>query len=116
MVREVPGREVPAVFGIFRPKVCVPIWIETKLSGAKLKFVLAHEVAHVKRWGELWCAITQVVCVVQRIRPGAWGFASQVRHHIEQAADDLALRRINAASESDDGELLIRYALCKKPR
>ena len=116
LVREVPGLEVPAVFGILRPTICVPCSMESNLSGTELKLVLAHEIAHVKRWDGLWCAITQVVCVVQWINPITWVLASRVRHHVEQAADDLALRRMNIGSESDYGELLIRYALCEKPR
>ncbi len=108
MLKEVDGLTVPAVFGIWRPTICLPTGSVADLSSDELRLVLLHEVAHVKRRDGLVLSLAMCVRAVHWFNPLAWLAVSRIRHYMEQAADDAALRRTPA--RTDYCHLLLKFA------
>ena len=81
---------VPMVWGIFRPVILLPIGADNWQT-ERLRAVLFHELAHIKRqdWGMQM--IAQVVCAVYWFNPLVWLAARWMRIEAEQACDDQVL-------------------------
>jgi len=95
--REIPrllvGERVtgPVVFGWLRPVVLLPVSAVTGLTEEQLLAVLAHELAHVRRYDFLVNALQRGVESVLFYHPGVWWLSSRVRKEREHCCDDLAL-------------------------
>lgn len=92
----------PAVFGAWRPSILLPADSVERFSDSELRFVLAHELAHVRR-GDLalgWAAAA-LTCLYW-FHPLVWLVNAQLRREREMACDDLVLK-----TTKQDGE---RYA------
>lgn len=109
-MKEVPGLTVPAVFGVWRSTICLPVGAMTKLSASELDLVLMHEVAHVKRRDGLVLTLVRFIRAIHWFNPLAWLVVAKIRTFMEQAADDVVVRRSPAEKHADYGRLLIDYA------
>jgi beta-lactamase regulating signal transducer with metallopeptidase domain len=58
-VRVVPGNQSPALMGLLRPTILLPQGALDNLREYQLRAVLAHEIAHVKRWPTARCAANE---------------------------------------------------------
>ena len=83
--------EVPAVVGWLRPVVLVPASALTGLTPQQLEVLLAHELAHVRRYDYL---VNIVQCVIETLlfyHPAVWWVSRRVREEREHCCDDLAV-------------------------
>jgi cell division protein FtsI (penicillin-binding protein 3) len=89
-VRVSPTIEAPVVVGVFRPVVILPTasrgWTEERMRA-----VLLHEFAHVRRYDGLALLIAQLVCTVYWFQPLAWYARSRLRRECELAADEAVI-------------------------
>jgi beta-lactamase regulating signal transducer with metallopeptidase domain len=92
------GAVMPATGGIVWPSVVLPQsadeWPEDRRRA-----VLAHELAHVKRFDTLTQALAQVACVLFWWHPAVWYAARRLRVERERACDDLVLHAGTRASD-----------------
>ncbi|HEX2080719.1 MAG TPA: M56 family metallopeptidase [Longimicrobium sp.] len=92
------GAVMPATGGIVWPSVVLPhtadAWPEDRRRA-----VLAHELAHVKRFDTLTQALAQVACVLFWWHPAVWYAARRLRVERERACDDLVLGSGTRASD-----------------
>lgn len=83
--------EVPTVIGWLRPIVLVPVSAFTGLSQQQLDALLAHELAHVRRYDYLINLLQVVAETLLFYHPAVWWVSKQIRTEREHACDDLAV-------------------------
>ncbi len=81
---------MPLTWGIARPRVLLPIQAEV-WTKSRLRNVLLHEMAHLKRGDPVALLICEVACAIHWFNPIVWLAASRMRMEREHACDDLVL-------------------------
>ncbi len=78
----------PAVCGLFRPVILLPQNLAPTLGSSRLRPVLLHELAHIKR-GDLWINLAQTILqIIYFYNPLLWLANSVIRRIREQAVDE----------------------------
>ena len=96
----------PAVCGLFKPIILMPTSLVAKLSLDKLKAVLIHELAHIKR-GDLWVNSMQTFLqIVYFYNPFVRLANAVVRRIREQAVDEMVLVALGAGAKSYSNTLI----------
>jgi HEAT repeat protein/beta-lactamase regulating signal transducer with metallopeptidase domain len=98
---------MPVATGLFRPSVIMPADADT-WSESRLRVVLLHELAHVKRRDCLTHVLAQAACALYWFNPLAWLAVKRARAERERACDDLVLACGTRGSEYAD--LLLEMA------
>lgn len=80
----------PLTLGVLSPRILLPVAAEGWSEG-RLRAVLLHEEAHVRRRDTLVQLAAQVVCALSWWNPLAWLAASRLRLEREHACDDAVL-------------------------
>ncbi len=83
--------QVPAVIGWLRPVILLPASALTGLTPLQLDALLAHELAHVRRYDYVVNLLQSVVETLLFYHPAAWWVSQQVREEREHCCDDLAV-------------------------
>jgi beta-lactamase regulating signal transducer with metallopeptidase domain len=89
-VHESAAVAAPLTTGVFRPRIVLPhIWRDWPAE--KLRAVLAHEAAHVRRRDGMIALFTQVNRCLFWFHPLAWWLEREILTTSEQAADEAAI-------------------------
>ena len=89
LLRE-PGATVPMTWGIFRPVILLPGEADG-WDDERRRVVLAHELAHVRRWDALTQWIAHLALAVYWFNPLVWVAVRRLREEREHACDDAVL-------------------------
>jgi hypothetical protein len=95
--------------GLWRPRLIMPPGLSRKLTDEELRFVLLHELAHVKRQDLAMLWLLTVVRVVHWFNPLAWVVVWAARRDVELACDATVLRRAGAETSMAYGATLLRF-------
>jgi len=82
----------PSVIGWLRPVILLPPAAAMGLTPQQLEAVLAHELAHIRRWDYLVNVFQVVAETVFFYHPAVWWTSSRIRLERELCCDDLAVR------------------------
>lgn len=92
---------VPMVVGLLRPVIVVPTFVLFGMPPAQLELILAHELAHVKRWDPLINALQGVIEALLFYHPSVWLVSRIVRvereHYCDRLTVSLFPNRVNYA-------------------
>ena len=83
--------EVPTVVGHLRPLILIPAGALVGLTPQQLEAVLAHELAHVRRYDYAVNLLQTAVETLLFYHPAAWWLSRRVRAEREHACDDAAV-------------------------
>jgi|GEM_PF-3443824 len=81
----------PMVIGHLKPVILVPIGLLTHLTPAQVEAMLAHELAHIKRYDFLINLLQSWVEILFFYHPAYWWIAAQVQNERENSCDDMAV-------------------------
>jgi len=101
-----PRVAVPVVWGITRPVLLLPADVDT-WPAERLRVVLLHELAHLKRWDGVSLILTRIAVSLFWFHPLAWTLERAGRSECERACDDLVLAGGTKPSEYADHLLAI---------
>ena len=80
----------PMVVGLLKPIILLPAGVLTGLPTPQIEAILAHELAHVRRWDYLVNLLQGVVETVLFHHPAVWWLSHRIRLEREYCCDDLA--------------------------
>jgi len=82
--------QVPCVVGWIRPIVLVPASALSGMGPAQLELILAHELAHIRRYDVLFNYLQTLVETLFFHNPAVWWISRQIRIEREHCCDDEA--------------------------
>jgi beta-lactamase regulating signal transducer with metallopeptidase domain len=83
--------QVPTVIGWLRPVILLPASALTGLTAQQLEAILAHELAHIRRYDYLINLLQTAVETLLFYHPAVWWVSKQARLEREHCCDDLAV-------------------------
>ena len=96
----------PFVCGLRRPRLVLSQSLLATTSSARLRQVVLHELAHIRRRDLLWCWVPTVMQIVYWFHPAAHWVAYRVQLERELACDQLAMEH-SGSSAHDYADTLI---------
>ncbi len=91
--------QAPAVIGWFRPIVFLPASALTGLSEEQLTLVIAHELAHIRRFDAFFNLLQVSVETLLFYHPAIWWLNRRIRVEREQCCDEMAVTLCGNAIE-----------------
>jgi bla regulator protein blaR1 len=83
--------QVPIVVGWLRPVVLIPASALAGLTPRQLEAVIAHELAHIRRYDYLVNLLQSAVEILLFYHPAVWWVSREIRQEREHCCDDVAV-------------------------
>ena len=93
----------PFILGIFRPVIYLP----SSLSEEEKRFVLAHELAHLRRLDHVWKPLGFLILSVHWFNPFCWLAYVLLCRDIELACDEKVIRELGRAERAAYSQTLL---------
>ncbi len=90
LIADIPGG--PSVAGWMRPVLLLPVSALAGLTPEQLEAVLAHELAHIRRYDYLANMLQTLVETLLFYHPAVWWVSGRIRQERELCCDDIAVR------------------------
>ena len=97
-LRLLPDLAGPIALGTLKPCVLLPAALLTRLPVDLLEALLAHELAHVRRWDYLANLLQSAVEALLFFHPVVWWLSARMRAERELVADDLSAALLGDAA------------------
>ena len=81
----------PTVVGVLRPTILLPLSLASGLSADELGALLAHELAHIRRYDHIFNLFQRIIEALLFFHPGVWLISRQIRLEREKCCDDLVV-------------------------
>jgi beta-lactamase regulating signal transducer with metallopeptidase domain len=95
----------PIVVGVLRSVILLPISLLANLPAAQVEAILAHELAHVKRYDYLVNLLQTMVETLFFYHPAVWWLSRRIRIERENCCDDLVVTALG--NRVDYGKALL---------
>lgn len=108
----------PSLYGFIRPRLLLPAGFTQSFSLPELRYVLLHELGHVKRGDILLNWLTTVLLILHWFNPLVWYAFSRMQADRELACDALALAHTKEAENQSYGQTIIKLleSFCRPVR
>ena len=100
----------PFVLGIVRPRVYLP----SDRSGKDMDYIIAHELAHLKRKDHWWKPLGYLLLGVHWFNPLCWAAYVMLCRDIELACDEKVAKDLTLPERKEYSEVLLSYALQRR--
>jgi D-alanyl-D-alanine endopeptidase (penicillin-binding protein 7) len=113
-LRLLPELDGPVAMGVLKPCVLLPAALLSRLPVDLLEALLAHELAHVRRWDYAANLLQSVVEALLFFHPVVWWLSARLRSERELVADEISADLLGSA---DGGRRLAQalHALSELP-
>ncbi|MDB5354175.1 MAG: blaR1 8 [Phycisphaerales bacterium] len=81
----------PVVIGTLRPVILLPLALATELSAAQVEAILAHELAHIRRYDHVVNVLQGLIEAFLFFHPAVWLVSARLREERENCCDDAVL-------------------------
>lgn len=104
----VTDRSCPAPFtmGVLRPVIFIPQELISSHKKARLSAIIAHEMAHIKRFDQLWIRCQNFLQIIYFFHPAVWIASRYINQSREQICDRLVLSS-GSVSPQDYGRSML---------
>jgi len=107
---QLPGTASPAMTGLFQPVIVLPEDFLEQFNEEELRWILLHEMAHMKRWDAPMQFLTQILQAIYWFNPLVWIAFACFRADRELACDAYVLDRQSPQTSHNYGRALIKVA------
>ena len=95
--------EGPAVYGIFRPRIILPVAYSEK----DLKYIIQHEKTHIRRGDNFWRLLGFLAAAIHWFNPFSWLFLKAYLSDLELACDESAVKDFTKEERKDYAKALL---------
>ncbi len=81
----------PAVTGIFKPRIFIPIQLLETMNEEEMRAILIHELVHIKRFDTVTNYVQYVLRVLYFFHPLVWYVNSVLKKYREEVCDDISV-------------------------
>lgn len=99
----------PFTYGLFRPIIILPDTLDCD-DALRLKYVLAHEIVHIRRCDVLWKALMILALCLHWFNPLVWVMFALVNRDLEISCDEAVLAEIEGSSKEYYAMTLLSFA------
>ncbi|EKN67027.1 hypothetical protein BABA_13372 [Neobacillus bataviensis LMG 21833] len=97
----------PAVYGMIRPKIIIPEELIGKLTLEEFRFVLSHELTHIKNKDLVVNTLLMIVKAIYWFNPLIWYSLNQVKQDCEVACDATVISTLKTEEVKKYGQTII---------
>ncbi|MES2790828.1 MAG: M56 family metallopeptidase [Planctomycetota bacterium] len=83
---------IPAVAGALRPVILLPTWLAAELDPQQLHIILAHEMAHIRRFDLVLNVLQRLLETLLFFHPVVWYVSRQLSFERENCCDDAVVQ------------------------
>jgi|GEM_PF-2403076 len=98
----------PSLFGLFKPKLLLPVSLLNHFSSEQLKHVLVHELFHYRHRDIVVNWLGQVLLILHWFNPIIWYAFTKLREDQEIACDAMTVKYFGTNSSKDYANTLIK--------
>ncbi|QEG37325.1 M56 family metallopeptidase [Bythopirellula goksoeyrii] len=109
-MKYVPDLSAPAIFGVFRPTLCLPEETRNLLSSSELRMIALHELMHLRRRDGYLSWMLMLVRAFHWFNPIAWITIRHIEHYRELACDHAVRKFTEPQERTSYANLLMRFA------
>ncbi len=106
-IRVLGGIISPLTYGVIKPVILLPKGMETEYSD-RLEYILAHELAHIKRFDMIRKLFMAAALCVHWFNPAVWIMYLLFNRDIELVCDETVLKTVKNGSRREYAMALIR--------
>jgi beta-lactamase regulating signal transducer with metallopeptidase domain len=92
----------PVLAGVLRPCIILPEGLASELPADRLRMIVAHELAHARRFDNLALLVQRLAEVVLFFHPAVWICGWVMRREAEAACDDAVISAFGRSAEYAD--------------
>ena len=100
----------PFVLGVFRPKIYLPL----QMDGQNLQYVVAHEMAHIRRKDHWWKPLGFILLALHWFNPIMWLGYILLCRDIEIACDEKVIKEMDNQSKADYTQALVTCSVNRR--